>query len=303
MTGRFLNYVEIKTKITSIFALLMTLAYLFYTGQPINWKLTLVFSASMFLFDLTTTAINNYIDTKTNDQKLAFGRKTALIIIYILFLISAALGLYLVYLTDMAVLLLGGLCFLCGVLYTWGPVPISRQPLGELLSSIFYGFFIPLLLLYINMPEGTYFTYGLSRKTISLSVNVLPIITVILLSAVPVCVTANIMLANNICDVEKDIQVKRFTLPYYLGKKVSVYLFAFIYYAAYLAILIMVMSGILSPICLITLLTLVLVQKNINEFIKLQDKAVTFIVSIKNFVLIMGVFTLTIFVSGLGRLL
>ena len=301
MTGRFLNYVEIKTKITSVFALLMTLAYIFYTGQPIDWKLTLIFSASMFLFDLTTTAINNYIDTKTNDQNLAFGRTAALVIIYIMFIISAALGLYLVLLTDLAVLFLGGLCFLCGVLYTWGPVPISRQPLGELLSGIFYGFFIPMILLYINMPKGTYFTYGLSLSTISVSVNVLPLLKVILLSAVPVCVTANIMLANNICDVEKDILVKRFTLPYYLGKKASVILFAGIYYAAYLAVLIMVISGILSPLCLITLLTLIPVQKNLNEFFKLQDKAVTFIVSIKNFVLIMSVLSLTIFVSGLGR--
>jgi 1,4-dihydroxy-2-naphthoate octaprenyltransferase len=109
------------------------------------------------------------------------------------------------------------------------------------------------------------------------------------------------MLANNICDVEKDILVKRFTLPYYLGKKASVILFAGIYYAAYLAVLIMVISGILSPLCLITLLTLIPVQKNINEFFKLQDKAVTFIVSIKNFVLIMSVLSLIIFVSGLGR--
>lgn len=301
MISKFLNYVEIKTKITSVFALLMTLAYIFYTGQPLNWKLTLIFSASMFLFDLTTTAINNYIDTKTNQQKLAFDRKIALIIIYVLFLVSTVLGLYLVYLTDMVVLLLGGLCFLCGVLYTWGPVPISRQPLGEILSGVFYGFFIPMILLYINMPKGTYLLLGLSLKTISLDINVLSMVTVILLSVVPICVTANIMLANNICDVERDIQVKRYTLPYYLGRKAAVLLFAGLYYVVYADIVIMVIAGIISPVCLFTLLTLILVQKNINRFYRLQDKAVTFIESIKNYVIIMGVFALTIFVSGLGK--
>jgi 1,4-dihydroxy-2-naphthoate octaprenyltransferase len=225
----------------------------------------------------------------------------ALIIIYVMLLVSTALGLYLVYLSDVVVLALGGLCFLCGVLYTWGPVPISRQPLGEILSGIFYGFFIPMILLYVNMPKGTYLTYILSFKTISFAVNVLPIVTVILLSAVPVCVTANIMLANNICDVEKDVLVKRHTLPYYLGKRASLFLFAGIYYVAYTAIIIMVLAGLISPVCLVTLLTLIPVQMNINKFFKLQEKAVTFIVSIKNYILIMSIFTLTIFLSGLGR--
>lgn len=41
--GTFLNYVEIKTKITSTFAFLITIAYLFYIGNPVNWKLTLIF--------------------------------------------------------------------------------------------------------------------------------------------------------------------------------------------------------------------------------------------------------------------
>ena len=75
----------------------MTLAYLFSIGRSINLDKTLIFFAAMFLFDLTTTAINNYVDTKTNDQVLQFGRKTAFAIIIMLFTLSAALGLYLAY--------------------------------------------------------------------------------------------------------------------------------------------------------------------------------------------------------------
>ncbi len=73
--------------------------------------MTLIFFAAMFLFDLTTTAINNYIDTKTNAQTLQFKRSIALAIIFVLLGTSTILGLYLVYLTDIVVLLLGGLCF------------------------------------------------------------------------------------------------------------------------------------------------------------------------------------------------
>jgi 1,4-dihydroxy-2-naphthoate octaprenyltransferase len=295
---KFLNYVEIKTKITSLFAFLMTGAYIFYIKQPINWGLTIIFFASMFIFDLTTTAINNYIDTKTNQETLLFKRSIALLIIFILFGISTALGLYLAYLTDIVVLLIGALCFFCGVLYTYGPVPISRQPLGEILSGLFYGLLIPFILLYINFPKGTFISFNLSLKTISFSINIMPVITIILLSIIPVCTTANIMLANNICDLEKDVAVNRFTLPYYLGSR-ALYLFAGIYYLAYLDIILMVMLNIISPICLITLLTIFLIQKNISTFFRKQDKATTFIVSIHNFIIIMGVNTLMIFISGL----
>lgn len=77
MVNSFLSYVEIKTKITSIFAFLMTIAYLFYINQPIDWNLTLIFFGAMFLFDLTTTAINNYIDTKLITK--SFSSKEAML--------------------------------------------------------------------------------------------------------------------------------------------------------------------------------------------------------------------------------
>jgi 1,4-dihydroxy-2-naphthoate octaprenyltransferase len=295
---RFLSYVEITTKITSIFAFFMTLGYLFYIKQSLHWKATLVFFVAMFLLDLATTAINNYIDTKTNTQILQFSRKIALSIIAFLLAISACLGLYLVYLTDVVILLLGVICFGVGIFYTFGPIPISRLPFGEIFSGVFYGFFIPLIILYINMPPGTYLYLGLSLDTITLELSVIPFITLILLSVAPVCTTANIMLANNICDLEKDIPVKRYTLPYYLRHK-SLYLFAGLYYCTYLATVVMVIFKIISPISLISLLTIPLVQKNINIFFKEQDKQRTFIVAIKNYLLIMGSNTLLLFVSGL----
>ncbi len=298
MLERFLSYVEIKTKITSLFAFLMTIAFIIYREQEISWKRTIVFFCSMFIFDLTTTAINNYIDTKTNEQTLQFKRQKSLIIIFVLFGISAALGLYLAFITDIVVLLLGGLCFLAGVLYTYGPVPISRQPLGEILSGVFYGLFIPFLLLYINMPEGTFLSFVIGWDKVSAEIFVRPVLEVLLLSVIPVCTTANIMLANNICDVEKDVAVKRHTLPYYLGKKALI-LFATLYYLCYADMILMVALGILSPVCLLLLPTFLIVQKNINIFMKHQEKATTFVTSIINYITIMGATSLLIFISAL----
>lgn len=296
MIKRFLSYVEIKTKVTSVFAFLFALSYLLSIGQKIDALKTIVFFAAMLLFDLTTTAINNYIDTKTNDQILQFKRKNAFIIIIVLFISSAALGLYLAAVTDIVVLLLGAFCFLCGVLYTYGPVPISRQPLGEIFSGFFYGVLIPFILLYINMPSGAYLSLYLSTKTINISFQIFPIITVLLLAMPPFCTTANIMLANNICDLKKDIAVKRYTLPYYIGTK-ALYLFAALYYISYLSVIIMVILKILSPICLLSLLTIIPVQKNINRFFETQDKKTTFIYSVKNYVIIMAANSFVVFIS------
>jgi len=293
---RFFNYIEIKTKITSTFTFLLTIGFLLYQGREILWGKTMLFFAGMFFFDLTTTAINNYIDSKNNGQVLTFKRKTALLIIYFLFAVSTALGIYLACITDLVVLVVGGICFLCGVFYTYGPLPISRMPLGEAVSGFFYGIAIPFILMYINSPEGAFLNYSLSLETVSLSLQVVPILTLLLFAVTPFAVTANIMLANNICDLEKDILVKRHTLPYYIGK-MALPLFAGFYYLTYFSMILMVLFKLLPPIVLISILTLIPVQKNIRLFYQKQDKATTFNVSIMNFILIMGTDTIAIFLA------
>ncbi len=260
------------------------------------WGRTVLFFAGMFFFDLTTTAINNYIDSKNNGQVLAVGRKKALFIIFVLFGISAFFGLYLACITDLVVLLAGAFCFLCGVFYTFGPLPISRIPLGEVLSGFFYGVMIPFILMYINSPAGTFISYSLSLQEISLTFQLAPIIKLLLFSVTPFAVTANIMLANNICDLEKDIEVKRHTLPYYIGKT-ALPLFAGLYYLTYISMLLMVLLRILPPVVLASLITILPVQKNIRVFFKEQDKTTTFNVSIINFIIIMGADALAVFLA------
>lgn len=299
MVKKFLSYVEIMTKITSLYAFFYTLAFLLVLNQKINFKLTIIFCASMFLFDLTTTAINNYIDTKDNHQTLQFDRKIAFGIIIVLFTLSAALGIYLAYLTDVVVFILGAICFAFGVFYTFGPVPISRQPLGEFFSGFFYGLVIPFILLYINMPEGYFLTLDITSKNISLDINIIHMFYVLLLSVAPALVTSNIMLANNTCDLEHDIAVKRHTLPYYIGIPNALKLFAFLYYAVYASAILLVIFRIVHPLYLVSLLSIVVVQKNINAFKKEQIKSKTFVLAVKNFILIMSLNVIMMFICGL----
>ena len=295
---RFFRYVEIKTKITSLFAFLLAIAYLFYLEAPIRWDVTAIFFGGMFLFDLTTTAINNYIDTKTNHQTLPYQRGRAKAIIFVLLAISSALGVWLVLLTDWVVFLTGGLCFLVGIFYTFGPIPISRQPWGEIFSGIFYGFFIPFLILYINLEQDTFLTLRVDWHHMDLTVQWLPFIHLILLSVAPVMTTANIMLANNICDLEKDVLVKRYTLPYYLEEK-ALPLWGAMYYLTYVANIVMVLIGMLPWVTLVALLTFIPVQKNIRLFYKEQKKETTFMTSILNYIFIMSGNVVGIIVAAL----
>ncbi len=288
MIKRYLSFVEIQTKITSLFAFAMALAYLQYLDQPLDWAKTAIFFASMFLFDLTTTGINNYIDTRTNDQILQFKRSVARAIIYIMLAISIGLGLWLVFLTDWVVLGIGGLCFICGVFYTFGPVPISRIPLGEVLSGVFYGLLIPFLLLYINLPAGTLLSFGIQEGVASLEVALLPILTLGLISWAPMVCTANIMLANNICDLEKDILVNRHTLPYYIGKEKAISLYSLLYYSVYVVTVLLVILNFLPPWYLLLLVTLIPVEMNLRVFRKKQVKSLTFVTSIKIYILLMA---------------
>lgn len=300
MIKRFLKFVEIQTKITSLFAFANTLAFMIYLKQPINGFLMVIFFISMFVFDLTTTGINNYIDSKDYPEMLPIPRKAAFISIISMLSLSTVLGLYLAYRTGIVVLLLGALCFMLGIFYTFGPIPISRIPLGEMFSGIAYGMFIPFLMLYINNPTY-YLTLSLSLKNITLSLEIVPIISFLLFSLVMTFTTSNIMLANNTCDIKKDEAVNRLTLAHYIGNHAAVNLFAWLYYGCYISVIIMVIAGILNPFALIFLLSIIPVQKNINIFKKEQIKEKTFICSIKNFIILNSAYLVSILVAAFFR--
>ena len=287
MLKKLFDYVEIRTKVTTTGSFLLTLAYLFYIRQPVDWKLTVIFFVSMMTMDLSTTAINNYIDTKKSGQDLGFSRKAGLWIIIVLLTVSAAAGLYLVYLTDLVVLILGACCFIFGILYTWGPVTISRLPLGEFFSGVLQGFVGPFILLYICMPKGTYVDYSMDMTSIDISLMIVPLLSMILLTIAPVCTIADIMLANNVCDLDSDVENGRYTLAYYLKGK-ALYLFAGLYYCAYIGNVLMVVFGIATPLLLLSLITIVPVQRNINRFFRVHEKDKTFFYSIVNYLLIIG---------------
>ena len=69
----FLEVVEIRTKVASIFPFIMGILFslvYFHEFHPLN---TVIFFVGMILFDLTTTSINNYMDFKKAKAFIADG--------------------------------------------------------------------------------------------------------------------------------------------------------------------------------------------------------------------------------------
>lgn len=285
MIKKFFKFVEIQTKITSTFAFANTLMFMLFLKQPINVPLMVIFCIAAFIFDLATTAINNYIDSKDYPEMLPIKRDRALFLIICMLAVSTVMGLYLAFKTGIVVLLLGALCFGLGIFYTFGPMPISRIPLGEVFSGIAYGMFIPFLMVYINNPDE-YIILDYKNGVLSVHFMLWPLISFLFFSLVNTFTTSNIMVANNTCDLEKDVAVNRHTLIFYIGQKNGVRVFSTLYYLCYAAVIAMVALKILPIVALIFLLSFPLVESNIRVFRKEQIKSKTFITAIRNFIIV-----------------
>jgi len=252
---------------------------------------------SLLAFDMATTAINNYIDYIKSLKEHRYNHlnrivkydikeSTAIGIIFILLLIAVIFGILLTLNTNLLVLLIGVISFLTGILYTYGPIPISRMPLGEVFSGIFMGFIILFLSCYIHIFDRNIISLVFNNNLLNISINLVEVFYIILISIPTMSGIANIMLANNICDLKEDITNNRYTLPYYLGKKNAIKLFRTLYYISYLDIIILVLLKVSPVISLFVILTIIPLNKNINLFSQKPIKNETFVLSVKNFALI-----------------
>ncbi len=280
----FLLYIEIQTKITSLLTFTLVMLLLNYHGVDIKVLETAVFFLGMFTFDLTTTAINNYIDSKTNDEEFGFSRKTLKMMLFSLLALSIVLGLWLVYLTDWVVLLLGMFSFAVGILYTYGPIAISRQPYGEIISGVLYGYVIPFIIVYINLQDQ--FLDVSVGSSIQIVLNTKLFVQFTIFGLIPTLITAAIMLGNNVCDLKKDIQVNRYTLPYYIGQNKALILLIALYAFVFVGIILGVISGLYPIYMLLVLLISPKVIKNAKDLGIEFSKERSFPFVIQNFIMI-----------------
>ena len=293
----FLKLVEIQTKIASITPFLLGNLYLFYQYDNFYLSRFIFMLISLLAVDMGTTAVNNYQDYMRAKKKKGYNyeihnaivnyelsEKLVKKTIAVLFLIAVFSGILLYLNTDIVVILIGILSFLIGILYTSGPIPISRTPSGEFFSGFFMGFFIPFLSVYIHNLD--IINLNIISKQLNFTLIYPDIINIFLFTLPLILGIANIMLANNICDIEDDIENNRYTLPVYIGRKKSLNLFKTLYYISYLSIILSVILGVLPYYSLAALISFLAVKKNISLFYLKQSKKDTFILSVKNFAII-----------------
>lgn len=309
----FLKLVEIQTKAASVTPFLIGTLFSLYYFDAFNLTNFILMFISLLFIDMCTTAINNYIDYKTANKKEGYGyeshnaivrdnlkESTVLATIFILLTIAITFGILLYLNTNIVVLIIGIISFMIGILYTFGPVPISRTPFGEIFSGGFMGLIIPFLAVYIHIFDQNIINLENNLEILSINIAYRDVLSIILISLPQAMGIANIMLANNICDIDDDIENKRYTLPIYIGKNASLVVFRVLYYIGYLSIITALVLKLLPLVSLLVLLTFIIVQKNINIFNKKQSKKETFVLSVKNFAIVNLSLALTL---GLGLII
>lgn len=292
----FLEVVEIRTKLASVFPFIIGLLFSLVYFRQVNISNMILFFMAMLVFDMATTAINNLMDfKKAKDDE--YQRNTNILgianlsehkvrdMIYLMIIFSSIIGLYLTYKTSLLLLAIGGLCFLIGIFYTFGPVPLSRMPLGELFSGVTMGFGIFFITIYLNISNLGIMGLEILGERAMLYGNIKDLFVIVWASIPMMFTIANIMLANNLCDLDEDTKNHRYTLPYYIGRQNGVKLFNILMYGSYIAIILGVFFGVYPWPMLIVCLSYPIIKKQMAIFSKKQIKRETFSIAIKNLVL------------------
>lgn len=290
----FLSFVEIRTKLASLIPFILGLLYVKYRFDVFKLDRALLMLISLSCIDMATTAINNHCDNKrarrlspinTTDVAIPQRETQERLIIAALLLVAVLSGAYLAYLSDVVVLLLGALSFGIGVLYSYGPIPISHTPLGELFSGGFMGLLIPLITIHSQLAPTGFIDLNISASQLILTLQWQELFYVICYSVVLICSIANIMLANNICDLADDLANGRHTLVSHLGTTNSLRLFKYLNVLAFVGWLVLIILKVLPLFNIIYLLLLAPIWQSSKLFLQRQNKAQTFVISIKNFMI------------------
>jgi 1,4-dihydroxy-2-naphthoate octaprenyltransferase len=161
------------------------------------------------------------------------------------------------------------------------------------------GFLIPFLSVYIHVPDRNIVALLFENPAFTFRADIWEAASIFIASVPAVVCIANIMLANNICDMEDDRENGRYTLPLYIGKEKALLLFKLLYYTAYLCAILGIVLKIIPITGLLFFLTFIPVQRNIRAFEQKQSKAETFGLSVMNFT-VMNVAVILVFATGIA---
>lgn len=271
---KFNALVQIQTIIISALPYIIGSLMASYYYHHFNLSYCLWLFLAVISFHLAVNGHNQYTDylrykknhvTSYNNilEKFNISRKWARNVIILLTLVSATIGIMLSFKVGWIILLIGFFSYLIGYCYSGGPYPILKTPFGEPASGITMGYNITLLGIYINIYNIHPFDDFFWAKAI-------------IVACPAIFVIANVMLANNICDVEEDIKIGRKTLPFYIGRKNALIVLCTYYVLAYIFLILSIILHYLPALALGGLLTIPLVYRSTRTFVKDPHKETTF---------------------------
>ncbi len=235
---------------------LLAISYIFLNQDNfnnINWINGLMALLGAVMFQGSSNAINDYFDYKNKvDTKESHGINRLLtdevvrpreVLIFGITLLTAGalLGIYLMFNSGWGVLWIGA----AGVVSAFFYYKLKYIALGDLLIFIIYGPLIGLGTAYVMTGETLW---------------------VVSLITVPVAfLIVNILHANNTRDIVGDSKAGIKTMAILLGESGAKVQYVSLAIAAYLSVLIFIITGLLSPVSFIVLLTLPLAFRNIRQ--------------------------------------
>ena len=285
-----LDLTEPRSVIATILPLTVGILFSIYNFNKFSLVGTIVFAVVAVLMQTAVNTWNNIADFRRNDSKWAKNsvnnsiseiqgsENRAWILLFVQILVVAVGGLYLVFNSKIGlwILILGLLASLVGYLYSGVNFALSWTAFGELFSGVTMGFVIFLAAVLVNIDQ----------------ISVYIVWSVALTSIIAVTAIANIMLANNISDAKEDLQMGRHTLVYYLGTNGSLHFFSLLYIIGYATTGLSIAFGFLPLSAALVYLSIPFVFINVRKFYILQSKRVTFVLSVKNALIITALLVL-----------
>ena len=155
---------------------------------------------------------------------------------FVVFGLSALLGLYLAFVAGWVVILIGLAAIVSAFAYTGGPFPLGYYGLGDLFVFIFFG---------VAAVTGTYFvqagTVSAQAWWMSLPVGWLIV---------------DILVVNNLRDIETDRATGKHTLAVRFGERSTRMEYTILLVASYLLLPVLALFGILSWMSMLTWLSI-----------------------------------------------
>jgi 1,4-dihydroxy-2-naphthoate octaprenyltransferase len=208
---------------------------------PVAWAWYVLTALGITLFHAAANVINDYFDTryqvdqpdsptaKYRPQPILSGMLTPRQLLgeaIVLFALTFVIGMALAVFVSWHILWIGVIGFLTSLFYTAAPIKFKYRAFGELAVFMIWG---PLMI------EGA---YAVQRQALSLKVLIISIPFGVLVALV--------LFANNMRDIDYDSRQRVKTLGIILGKRRSYLLFTGLIVLAYVYVLGMIITGIMS---------------------------------------------------------